>query len=98
MDFTVIKYSGQGSFKVKKGTIDKLLFFTKDHRHCQLSFMIKRNSPVENHYDLELSLLNLVAQALYLMNLTDVTLASLSVFEILKWRPRCPPVMLLSHI
>ena len=26
MDFTVIKYSGQGSFKVKKGTIDKLLF------------------------------------------------------------------------
>ena len=24
-DFTVIKYSGQGSFKVKKGTIDKLL-------------------------------------------------------------------------
>ena len=29
MDFTVIKYSGQGSFKVKKGTIDKLLFLLK---------------------------------------------------------------------
>ena len=26
MDFTTIKYSGQGSFKVKKGTINKLLF------------------------------------------------------------------------
>ena len=25
-DFAAIKYSGQGSFKVKKGTIDKLLF------------------------------------------------------------------------
>ena len=29
MDFTVIKYSGQGSFTVKKGTIDKLLFLLK---------------------------------------------------------------------
>ena len=29
MDFTAIKYSGQGSFKVKKGTIDKLLFYWK---------------------------------------------------------------------
>ena len=29
MDFTVIKYSGQGNFKVKKGTIDKLLFLVK---------------------------------------------------------------------
>ena len=28
-DFTSIKYSGQGSFKVKKGTIDKLLFLRK---------------------------------------------------------------------
>ena len=28
-DFTAIKYSGQGSFKVKKGTIDKLLFLLK---------------------------------------------------------------------
>ena len=28
-DFTAIKYSGQGSFKVKKGTIDKLLFSLK---------------------------------------------------------------------
>ena len=26
-DFTAIKYSGQGSFKVKKGMIDKLLFY-----------------------------------------------------------------------
>ena len=29
MDFTVIKYSGQGSFNVKEGTIDKLLFLLK---------------------------------------------------------------------
>ena len=29
MDFTVIKCAGQGSFKVKKGTIDKLLFLLK---------------------------------------------------------------------
>ena len=29
MDFTAIKYSGQGSFGVKKGTIDKLLFLLK---------------------------------------------------------------------
>ena len=29
MDFTAIKYSGQGSFKVKKGTIDNLLFLLK---------------------------------------------------------------------
>ena len=29
MDFTAIKYSGQGSFKVNKGTIDKLLFLLK---------------------------------------------------------------------
>ena len=28
-DFTAIKYSGQGSFNVKKGTIDKLLFLLK---------------------------------------------------------------------
>ena len=28
-DFTAIKYSGQGSFKVKKRTIDKLLFLLK---------------------------------------------------------------------
>ena len=28
-DFTAIKYSGQGSFKVKKRTIDKLLFSLK---------------------------------------------------------------------
>ena len=28
-DFTAIKYSGQGSFTVKKGMIDKLLFLLK---------------------------------------------------------------------
>ena len=28
-DFAAIKYSGQGSFKVKKETIDKLLFLLK---------------------------------------------------------------------
>ena len=36
MDFTVIKYSGQGSFKVKKGTIDKLIF-TENHRHLPIA-------------------------------------------------------------
>ena len=29
MDFTAIKYSGQGSFTMKKGTIEKLLFLLK---------------------------------------------------------------------
>ena len=29
MDLTVLKYSGQGSFKVKKGMIDKHLFLLK---------------------------------------------------------------------
>ena len=29
MDFTAIKYSGHGSFMVKKGSIDKLLFLLK---------------------------------------------------------------------
>ena len=29
MDFTAIKYLGQGSFTVKKGTIDILLFLLK---------------------------------------------------------------------
>ena len=29
MDFTAIKYSVQGSFNLKKGTIDKLLFLLK---------------------------------------------------------------------
>ena len=29
MDFTAIKYSVQGSFKVKKRTIDKLLYLLK---------------------------------------------------------------------
>ena len=29
MDFTARKYSGQGSFTVKKGTIDKLQFLHK---------------------------------------------------------------------
>ena len=28
-DFTAIKYSGQGNFRVKKGTIDKLLYLLK---------------------------------------------------------------------
>ena len=37
MDFTATKYSGQGSFKVKKGTIDKLLFFTENHRHLPIA-------------------------------------------------------------
>ena len=29
MDFTAMQYSGQGSFTVKKGTIDKLLILHK---------------------------------------------------------------------
>ena len=29
MDFTAMKHWGQGSFMVKKGTIDKLLFLLK---------------------------------------------------------------------
>ena len=29
MDFIALKYSDQGSFKVKKGQIDKLLFLLK---------------------------------------------------------------------
>ena len=37
MDFTVIKYSGQGSITVKKRTIDKLIFFTESHRHLPIA-------------------------------------------------------------
>ena len=44
MDFTVIKYSGQGSFKVKKGTIDKLLFFTENHKHLPITSV---NDPLD---------------------------------------------------
>ena len=36
MDFTFIKYSGQGSFKAKKGTIDKLIL-TEIHRHLPIA-------------------------------------------------------------
>ena len=36
-DFTAIKYSGQGSFKVKKRTIDKLFIFTENHRHLPIA-------------------------------------------------------------
>ena len=37
MDFTAINYSGQGSSEVKKGTIDKLLFFTENHWHLLIA-------------------------------------------------------------
>ena len=37
MDFTAIKYSGQGSFKVKKGTIDFFFTFTENHRHLPIA-------------------------------------------------------------
>ena len=37
MDFTAIKYSGQGSFKVKKGTIDFFFIFTENHRHLPIA-------------------------------------------------------------
>ena len=59
-----------------------------------------RGSPVENQNNLELdfklfSLLILVVEALYLMNPTDATLASFSVFKYSRWRPRWPSVRLL---
>ena len=43
MDFTAIKYQGQGSFMVEKGAIGKLLFLLKTigiftHSKCQWSF------------------------------------------------------------
>ena len=56
---------------------------------------------VENQDDLELgfkvffSLLILVVDALYLMNLTDATLTSLSVLKYSTWPPRWPSVRLL---
>ena len=36
MDFTAIKYSGQGSFKMKKGTIDTFIF-TESHRDLPIA-------------------------------------------------------------
>ena len=41
------------------------------------------------------SLLILVVEALYLMNPTDATLASLSVLKYSRWRPKWPSVRLL---
>ena len=57
-------------------------------------------SQVENMNDLELdfkvfSLLILDVEALYLMNPTDATLASLSNLKYSRWRPRWPSVRLL---
>ena len=40
MDFTAVKYLGQGSFKAKKGTIDKLLFFTENHTRLPIASVI----------------------------------------------------------
>ena len=37
MDFTSIKYSGQGRFTEKKGTIEKLLFYTENRRHLPIA-------------------------------------------------------------
>ena len=37
MEITAIKYPGQGGFKVKKGTIDKLSFFTENNRHLPIA-------------------------------------------------------------
>ena len=62
------------------------------------------DSPVENQNDLELdfkgffSLLILVVEALYLMNPTDATLASLTLLKYSRWRPRWPSVRLLRLI
>ena len=36
-DFTAIKYSGQGSIKAKKGTIDKLLFLLKETKSATMN-------------------------------------------------------------
>ena len=44
------------------------------------------------------SLLILVVEALYLMNPTDATLASVSVSKYSRWRPKWPSIRLLSHI
>ena len=42
MDLTFMKFSGQGSFIVKKGTIDKLYFFVKTIGiyHFQVSMIL----------------------------------------------------------
>ena len=37
MDFIVIKYSGQGSFKVKKGTVLQSFIYTENHRHLPIA-------------------------------------------------------------
>ena len=44
------------------------------------------------------SLLILVGEALYLMNPTDATLASLSVLKYSRWRRGWPPVRLLKIV
>ena len=58
-DFTAIKYSGQGSFKVKKGTIDKHLFFSENHRHLPIASV---NDPLKrkNKHVLTLSDLSII--------------------------------------
>ena len=61
------------------------------------------SSLVENQDDLELDFkvfifVILVVDALYLINPTDATLASLSVLKYSRWRPRWPSVRLLRPI
>ena len=46
MDFTAIKCSGQGSFKVKKGTIDKTFTFTENHWHLPIASVNDPSLPV----------------------------------------------------
>ena len=60
-------------------------------------------SPVENQNDLELDFIDIFfvdffVKALYLMNPTDATLASLSVLKYSRWRPRWPSFRLLRPI
>ena len=46
-----MKYSGQGSFKVKKGTSDKR-FFTENHRHLPIASVndpLNKNEKKENN-------------------------------------------------
>ena len=56
-------------------------------------------SLVENQNDLELDFkVFFFVGALYLMNSSDATLASLSVLKYSRWHPRWPSVMLLRSI
>ena len=63
--FARVKYSGQGSYKVKKGTIDKTFIFTENHRHLPIASvndplmhigMVEFHVPFTGHCDLKLDI------------------------------------------